>query len=118
GAPALAAGRPLLLVPLDVDAPVGTRTRAEHADGAVLFLQRDDTARARRRILAFVRVLHGDRRPRHRLERDAEAGQHALDLAFHQNATFSTPVRRMFPSAIGISHFHAMACSWSSRKRG
>src|SRR6478672_13728082 len=41
GTTALAARRPLLLVPFDVDAPVGALPRAQHAHGAVLFLQRD-----------------------------------------------------------------------------
>ena len=39
-------------------------------------------------------------------------------LSPYQNATFSTPVARMFSKAIGMSHFHASAWSWSSRKRG
>src|SRR3954451_11714507 len=75
--------RTLLLVALDVDAPVGARTRAQHADRAVLFLQRDDATRARRRVFALVRVLHRDRRLDHRLERDAQPAEHALDLLLH-----------------------------------
>src|SRR5918994_5386905 len=64
--------RPLLLVALDVDAPVGALTGAQHADRAVLLLERDDAARPGDRVLLLVGVLHGDRRLQHRLERDAE----------------------------------------------
>src|SRR5689334_11877304 len=110
---ALTARRTLLLVALDVDAPVGARTRAQHADGAVLLLQRDDATRARRGVFTFVRVLHRDRRLQHRLQRDAEATHHSFDLALHRyfTATFKTPVTKMFTSAIGMSHFHAIACN-------
>src|SRR4029450_9992134 len=53
-ATALTARRPLLLVAFDVDAPVGALACAQHADGAVLFLQRDDTPRPRGWILPLV----------------------------------------------------------------
>ena len=46
-----------LFVRVDVDAPVGALAGAEHADGAVLFLQRDDAAGTRRQIRLLVRVL-------------------------------------------------------------
>src|SRR4029079_67452 len=107
GPTALAARRGLLLVGLGVDAPVGARARAQHADRAVLLLERDHAAGARRGVFALVRVLNGHRGLHHRLERDAEAREHSLDLALHQNATFRTPVTRMFANAIGMSHFHA-----------
>src|SRR5437868_1826134 len=54
---AFAPRRTLLLVSLDVDAPVWALARAEHAHRAVLFFERNDPARPRGRILAFVRVL-------------------------------------------------------------
>ena len=79
-AAALTARRALLLVALDVDAPVGALPGAQHADGAVLLLERDDAARARGRVFALVRVLHRDRRLQHRLERDAEAADDAGEL--------------------------------------
>src|SRR6476619_5148898 len=92
-APALAARRALLLVTLDVDAPVGALARAQHAHRAVLFLECDDAARAGDRVFLLVGVLHGDRGLQHRLERDAEAADHARELlAGHQIATFNTPV--------------------------
>src|SRR6202008_1688785 len=56
------AGRALLLVALDVDAPVGALPGAEHADGAVLFLEGDDAARTAGGLLLDPRVLHGDGR--------------------------------------------------------
>jgi hypothetical protein len=46
-----------LLVRIDVDAPVGTFTPAQHANGAVLFLESDDPASARREILLLVWIL-------------------------------------------------------------
>ena len=49
GLAALAAGRGLVLVALDVDAPVGALAGAEHADGAVLLLEGDDAAGPGRR---------------------------------------------------------------------
>jgi hypothetical protein len=82
----LAAGRALFLVALDVDAPVGARTRAQHADRAVLLLERDDAPGARRRVFALVGVLHRDRGLHHRAERDPEAREHSLDLALHELA--------------------------------
>src|SRR6266542_1807196 len=81
-AAALTPRRPLLLVAFDVDAPVGALACAQHADGAVLFLQRDDAPRPRRRILPLVRVLHGDGALEHRLERDAEASDEPRSLGF------------------------------------
>src|SRR5262252_855626 len=76
--------RPLLLVALDVDAPVRALTRAQHADGAVLLLERDDTTRPRRGVLPLVRVLHGDGALEHRLERDAEAADQPRSLGFRE----------------------------------
>src|SRR5207245_8933876 len=72
-AAALAPRRPLLLVALDVDAPVGALARAQHADGAVLLLEGDDAARTRGRLLAFVGVLRRLVALEHRAKRDAEA---------------------------------------------
>src|SRR5207248_10567810 len=60
-----AAGAPrraLLLVTLDVDAPVRALPGAEHADGAVLLLEGDDAPGPGRRVLPLVGVLHGDGR--------------------------------------------------------
>ena len=76
----LTARRALLLVALDVDAPVGALARAQHADGAVLLLERDDATGARRRVFRLVRVLHGDRGLEHRLEGDAETADQAGEL--------------------------------------
>ena len=47
-----------VLVTLDVDAPVRTLARAEHADGAVLLVERDH-ATGLDRGLFDVRVVHG-----------------------------------------------------------
>src|SRR3954452_18877286 len=44
GLAALAAGRGLVVVALDVDAPVGALARAQHADRAVVLEQGDDAA--------------------------------------------------------------------------
>src|ERR1700680_3153670 len=68
GFAAFASWRTLLLVALDIEARVGTLAGAKHADGAVLFLQRDPSAGARRRVFTLVRILHRDRRFHHRLE--------------------------------------------------
>ena len=46
-----------LLVRIDVDAPVGAFARAQHADGAVFFLESDDAAGARGEILLLVWIL-------------------------------------------------------------
>src|SRR5215204_2815421 len=81
-AAALAPRRPLLLVSFDVDAPVGALPRTQHADGAVLFLQRDDTPRTRGWVLPLMRVLHGDGALEHRLERDAETSYEPRSLGF------------------------------------
>src|SRR5215216_6440245 len=83
-AAALAPRRPLLLVSFDVDAPVGALPRAQHADGAVLFLQRDDAPRSGGRVLPLVRVLRGDGALEHRLERDAEASDEPRSLGFRE----------------------------------
>ena len=53
------ARRCLLLVALDVDAPIGAFTSAQHARGAVLLVERDHATGARRRLFLLVRVLHG-----------------------------------------------------------
>ena len=76
----LTARRALLLVALDVDAPVGALARAQHADRAVLLLERDHATRARGRVFALVRVLHGDRGLEHRLERDAQPADQPGEL--------------------------------------
>src|SRR5215211_4571655 len=52
--------RSLLLVALDVDAPVGARPCAQHADRAVLLLECDHAARAGSDLFLLVRVLHRD----------------------------------------------------------
>src|SRR4051812_45556271 len=104
----LTARRALLLVPLDVDAPVGARPGAQHADRAVLLLERDHAARSRDGLFLLVRVLHGDGRLQHRLERDAEATDHAGKLlARHQTQTLNKPVSRRLARPIGIRNFQA-----------
>ena len=55
----LAAWRCQLFVRFDIDAPVGARARAQHARGAVVLVQGNDTACANWRGLFFVRILHG-----------------------------------------------------------
>src|SRR5581483_3645721 len=134
---ARAAGRRLLLVALDVDAPVGAAAGAQHAHRAVLLEQRDDPAGARRRRLLLVRVLHGggalrgvghqllralvgEEGLRHLLERDAETLDQALtgNLGCHQKTTLRTAVTKMLASESGMRIVHAKRCSWSSRKRG
>jgi hypothetical protein len=55
-----ALGREGLFVGVDVDAPVGTLAPAQHADGAVLLLERDHAACTCGKILLLVRILdHG-----------------------------------------------------------
>ncbi len=71
GAPALLGGD-LLLVGVDVDAPVRALARAEHAHGAVLLDERDHPPGAGGQVRLDVRVLPGRGRPGHRLEGDAE----------------------------------------------
>ena len=53
------ARRRLLLVTLDIDAPVGALTGAEHARSAVLLVQGDHSAGSGGRRFLLVRVLHG-----------------------------------------------------------
>src|SRR5579884_368425 len=116
---AFATRRPLLLVPLDVDAPVGALPRTQHADGAVLLLERDHATRPRCGVLAFVRVLHRDRTLQHRAEGHTESLDEPGELpARHQNATLKMPVTTTLARPIGIRTFHARACNWSSRRRG
>src|ERR1044072_592552 len=67
GLATLAAGRPLLLVALDVDAPVGALTGAEHARGAVLLLEGDHAPGPPDGLLPLPGVLHRDRRLAHGL---------------------------------------------------
>src|ERR671910_3731821 len=97
GLPAGPAGRRRVLVALDVDAPVGAAAGAQHADGAVVFLEGDDAAGAGCGRLLLVRVLDGGRALRrrgderleppgregglhHRLQRDAQALHQARRL--------------------------------------
>src|SRR3954447_22188072 len=120
-AAAFAARRRELLVTLDVDAPVGAAATAEHARSAVLLLERDDAARAGRRVLPLVGVLHRDRALHHRAEGHAEPGDDAGQLRLlerHQTATLMIAVAMMFSRPIGMRNFHASDCSWSSRRRG
>src|SRR5215207_3982128 len=93
--------RPLLLVALDVDAPIGALTGAQHADGAVLFLQRDDAASARRRILPLVRVLHRDGALEHRLERDTEAADEPRSLGFRELGHLERHLQRAGDENVG-----------------
>src|SRR5205807_5758701 len=72
--------RSLLLVALDVDAPVRALARAQHADGAVLLLEGDDAACAGGRLLALVGVLRRLVAPEHRAERDAQPLDESRDL--------------------------------------
>src|SRR5438445_10644080 len=73
GLPPLPPGGSLVLVALDVDAPVGAAAGAQHADRAVLLLEGDHAPGPGGRLLLDVGVLHGDGPPGHGLERDAEA---------------------------------------------
>jgi len=82
GLAALAPRRGEVLVPFDVDAPVGALTGAEHARGAVLLVEGDDAARPRRGLFLLVRVLNRDGPTAHAVglegldhlaERDTEA---------------------------------------------
>ena len=74
--------RQLLLVRVDVDAPVGALTRAEHARGAVLLGERDDASRPwrerRRDVGVLGRVRVPRQRPRRRREPLDEPGEYAV----------------------------------------
>src|SRR5438445_2837365 len=95
GLPPLPPGGSLVLVALDVDAPVGAAAGAQHADRAVLLVQGDHAASPHGRRLLLARVLHGDGGLQHRLERDAEAFDETGELGLgHQKATFRIPVTR------------------------
>src|ERR1700719_4133167 len=94
-------GWALLLVPFDVDAPVRALAGAEHADGAVLFLEGDDAPGPRCRGLLLVRVLDRDRGFQHGLERHAETADEAGHLG-HQSATLKMPVSKMLARPIGM----------------
>src|SRR5947208_195862 len=73
GTTAGAPGRRLLLVALDVDAPVGAAARAQHADSAVLLFEGDDAARPQGGRLLLPRVLGGDGGLEHGAQRRAHA---------------------------------------------
>ena len=70
-----------ILVGVDVDAPVRALTRAEHANRAVLFLQRDDASRPFGQVWLHVGVLRRDRRLQHRSHRDRHAFDQAVERA-------------------------------------
>src|SRR5690606_15587524 len=108
--------RQLLLVRVDVDAPVGALARAEHAGGAVLLQQRDDAARTLRQRRLLVRVLAGVRAPREHPGGRAPSPHQAP----HDSTTppTPTPVTASWSSATGSSTNQAKRCSWSSRTRG
>ena len=98
---------------LDEDAPIGTFTRAQHARGAVLFVQRNDTTSTRRDFFTLVRIASCLRTVfegfHHLAERDAKTLNEAwnLGLGRHQSTTFSTAVTTMFTRANGIRTFQA-----------
>src|SRR4051794_104839 len=121
GLAALAAGRGLVFVAFDVDAPVGAAAHAQHAHSAVLRLEGDDAAGAGGRRFLLVRVLHRHRLLEHGAERHAQAlgepGRHPI-RSRHQNTTFRIPVSRMLASDTGTRNFQQKLCSWSSRRRG
>src|SRR5207248_7123967 len=112
-------GRGLLLVALDVDAPVGAAAGAKHAHRAVLLMEGDHAPRPNGGRLLLLGVLGGDGWLQHGAQRHAQALDQALagDVR-HQNTTLKTAVMRMLAREIGIRNFHAKAWSWSSRKRG
>ena len=123
----LAAGatrRGLVLVALDVDAPVRALAGAQHAGSAVVLVKRDDTAGPGRGGLLDLRVLHGvrplDQSTQHGSHGHAQALNEARQLQGrgHQKTTFRTPVSTMLSNDNGISTFQASCWSWSSRKRG
>src|SRR5438270_4293224 len=117
GTTAGAPRRRLLLVTLDVDAPVGAAAGAQHADGAVLLLEGDDAARPQGGRLVLPRVLGGDGGLEHGAERHTQALHQALARNVrHQKTTLKTAVTRMLASERGMRNFHAKAWSWSSRK--
>src|SRR6266508_1403494 len=70
--PARTRRRELLLVGVDVDAPVRALPGTQHADGAVLLEQRDHAAGTRRQVRLDVRVLLRAGPPGHRLEGDGQ----------------------------------------------
>ncbi len=111
--------RDALLVGVDVDAPVGAFTGAEHADGAVLLEQTDDPAGAGRQFGLDLGVLGRVRALRHRAQRDGQAlGQAGSGDGHYWIATFTMPVSAIWASASGMSVVQASFWSWSSRKRG
>src|SRR5439155_21273568 len=110
-------GLDLVHVAFNNETPVRTTPDAQHAEHAVPLHQGDHTSGTGRRSLLHMGVLHRDRPPRHRLERDAEALDETGNLG-HHSTTFSMPVARMFISEIGMRYFHANVWSWSPRRRG
>src|SRR5690606_28003443 len=118
----------------------GAAAGAEHADGAVLDLQRDHATGPGRGGLGLMGVLHrvgterrrGDERldaalgeegAQPRLQRDLHAGEEPAEGHLglgkrHQKAAFKTMVARMLTSEIGMRNFQAKAWSWSSLNRG
>ena len=99
GAPAFGRWRQLLLVRVDVDAPVRALPGTEHADRAVLLGQRDHAPAARRQLRRGVGVLRGHRAPGQAPERRGQPmcepeTSHATHLGL-----FSAPIRPSTPGS-------------------
>ena len=110
-----------LLVGLDVDAPIRAGPGAEHAGGAVVLAEGDDTPGPNRGAFLGVGVLHGVGAvldgAHERAHGDSETLDETGELR-HQTTTFTIAVTAMLARDRGISTFHANRWSWSSRKRG
>lgn len=110
-----------LLVGVDVDAPVGALTGAQHADRAVLLEQADHSAGAGREIGLGVGVLLGDGLLRHRAQGDGQAlGEAAAGNRGHSYwiTTLTMPVRAIWARERGTRRVQESFWSWSSRRRG
>jgi hypothetical protein len=92
--PGRAGNDDLLLVRVDVDAPVGALPGAQHADRAVLLEQPDHAPRARWQVGLYVRVLPGVGPPGHRLQRDREALREPLAHPTTGHTHILPPLRR------------------------
>jgi hypothetical protein len=81
--PTLTASGSLLFVALDIDAPIRAGSTTEHARGAVVFMQSNDSTRARRWLLLLVGVLHSDSAFEHRLKGDPKTTYETREFEGH-----------------------------------
>ena len=126
GLPPARRGGGLLLVALDVDAPVGALAGAQHADRAVLLLERDHAPGTRAAAPPSRGGTARWRAPPASLglvvwtwsERDAETLHQAGELGHLEHHLQHGGDHDVARARSGSGTSRRTVCSWSSRKRG